>query len=192
MEDLFNLVKEYGFIVRTNKFDGQASWEEMQKLLLTIIHCDGLVWTIKLVKLDREPITSIENTYNYVRVVLGMKGDSKDPRDENWEKFHFFLQLVRIPNNNPACNLVKLAQIAYNLGQLSAVYDDSVYTPEVKQFYEMNDLGVMRTYTQSSCDISAEDLQKIRELIKSKSKKVGSGYLHKYLKYKKKYLQLKK
>jgi hypothetical protein len=95
--------------------------------------------------------------------------------------------LVRIPKNNPTCNLVRLAQIAYNLGQLSAMYDDAVYTPEVKQFYTMNNLGAMNTYT--SCAISYEHLQKIRQL--KDSKIIGSGYLHKYLKYKKKYIQLK-
>jgi hypothetical protein len=105
-------------------------------------------------------------------------------------KISLFLQLVRIPKNNPECNIVRLVQIAYNLGQLSVEYkDDSVYTLAVKRFYDMNNLGAMSTYTQSSRDISAKDLKKINKLVESKI--VGSGYLYKYLKYKNKYLQLK-
>jgi len=186
MEQLFTLVKNYGYIVRTNNFDGLASWNEMKDILSTI-SCDGLTWRINLLNLNGECLTSIEDAYNYVHDTLGMLGEETDPKIDNWEKFHFFLQLVRIPKNNPTCNLVRLAQIAYNLGQLSAVYDDAVYTPEVKQFYTMNNLGAMNTYTP--CAISYEHLQKIRQL--KDSKIIGSGYLHKYLKYKKKYIQLK-
>jgi hypothetical protein len=185
MKELFSIVKEYGYIVRTKKLDGLASWNEMKALIPSITK---LEWSINLVNLDSKPITSLEDAYTYVHETLGMKGedDPTEKSNQNWEKFHFFLQLVRIPKNNPECNIIRLAQVAYNLGQLSAEYkDDSVYTPAVKRFYDMNNLGAMHTYTQSSCDISAEDLQSIRELKESKSKIVGSGYLHKYLKYKK-------
>lgn len=191
MEALFNLVKNYGYIVRTNNLNGLTSWNEMEKLLSTIIHCDGLAWSINLVKVNRERLTSIGEAYTYVHDELGMLGeaDKTEKSNPNWEKFHFFLQLVRIPKKNP-CNLERLCQIAYNLGQLSAVKDDSVYTQAVKEFYKMNNLGAMRTYTARECVISAEDLEKIKQLIDNKI--IGSGYLHKYLKYKKKYLQLKK
>ena len=194
MEDLFNRVKEYGSIVRTNKLHGLDSWNEM-KALLPKNSCNGLTWSINLVKVNGESLPSIGEAYTYVHdpKQLGMLGenDKTEKSNPNWEKFHFFLQLVRIPHKNPNCDLERLCQIAYNLGQLSAVYnEDSVYTPAVKRFYDMNNLGAMRTYTQNSCTISVEDVQKISELVESK--KTGAGYLHKYLKYKKKYLQLKK
>jgi hypothetical protein len=47
----------------------------------------------------------------------------------------------------------------------------------------------MSAYTKSNCFIIDKDLEKIRCLIDSKT--IGSGYLHKYKKYKKKYLQIK-
>ncbi len=188
MEELFNLIKNYGYIVRKNNLNGLASWNEIKTLLVSI-KCERLIWNINIKNLDRESITGIENAYNYVHDTLGMKGEDTDTNGPNWEKFHFFLQLVRIPYNNPDCNLVRLAQIAYNLGQLSAVYDDAVYTPNVKQFYTINNLDKMSAYTKSSCTIISTDIEKLRGLIDSKI--IGSGYLHKYLKYKKKYLQLK-
>jgi len=187
MEQLFELVKNYGYIVRTNNLDGLASWNEMKTIISTIT-CDGLTWRINLLNLNRERLTSINDAYNYVHNTLCMEGEESDPRSVNWEKFHFFLQLVRIPKNND-CNLTRLCQIAYNLGQLSAVYGDVVYTTNVKQFYTMNNLDKMSAYTSSRCAISDKHLQKIRELIDSKI--IGSGYLHKYLKYKKKYIKLK-
>jgi hypothetical protein len=87
-------------------------------------------------------------------------------------------------------DMLILAQVAYNLGQLSDIYHENVYTEAVKRFYTINNLGAMSTYTESSCYIREEELESIRKLIESKI--VGSGYLHKYLKYKNKYLQLKK
>ena len=191
MEDLFNLVKDYGNFVKTNNLDGQNSWNDMEKLLLKI-NCDGLAWSINLVNLNKVKLSSLEIAYNYVHDDLGMKGektDSKEPKKPNWEKFHFFLQLVRIPFKNQDCILTRLCQIAYNLGQLSAVYADAVYTEEVKNFYTMNNLDRMSTYVSSSCEISEEKLVSIRRRVESK--KSGAGYLHKYLKYKKKYLQKK-
>ena len=188
MEDLFNLVKDYGNFVKTNNLDCLTSWNEMEKLLLKI-NCDGLAWNIKLVNLAGEKLSSLEIAYKYVHDILGMKGEKTDSEETNWEKFHFFLQLVRIPFKNQVCNLTRLCQIAYNLGQLSAVYADAVYTEEVKNFYTMNNLDRRSTYVSSSCEISEENLESIRRRVESK--KSGAGYLHKYLKYKKKYLQKK-
>jgi len=192
MEELFNLIKNYGYIIRKNNLNGLINWNEMKDLLATI-RCDRLSWKINLVKPNGESIDGLENSYRYVHKDLGMKGEETDLRDDNWEKFHFFLQLVRIPYKNPTCNLVRLAQVAYNLGQLDAVYFDDVYTASVRTFYNMNNLDKMSSYTENSCDINKEDLEKIRLLMDSKI--IGSGnlykYVNKYLKYKKKYFELK-
>jgi len=190
MEKLFEFIKNYGYIVRTNNLDGLASWNEM-KAIISTISCNSLAWNINLLNLENKSIGNSENAYNYVHDTLGMLGEDTptEKSNPNWENFHFFLQLVRIPKNNPVCELVRLAQIAYNLGQLSAVYDDDIYTENIKRFYTMNNLDKMSTYiTSSSCAVSDEHFQKIRQLIDSKI--IGSGYLHKYLKYKKKYIKL--
>jgi hypothetical protein len=190
MEELFNLVKNYGYIVRSNELDGLQSWNEI-KYILSTISCDRLEWSMTLKDLKSETL-NIESAYIYVHCKLNMKGEETDPKGNNWEKYHFFLQLVRIPKKNPKCDLVRLCQIAYNLGQLSAVYeDDVVYTENVKRFYVTNNLDKMSTYVSSSacCVISEENLESIRKHVECKM--VGSGYLHKYKKYKKKYLQKK-
>ena len=189
MEELFSLVKNYGYIVRSNELHGLDSWNEI-KSILSKIRCDELVWSMTLVNLENKQL-DINGAYNYIYNTLQMKGedDESEKSNPNWEKYHFFLQLVRIPKNNRDCNLVRLCQIAYNLGQLSAVYDDEVYTPNVKHFYTINNLNEMNTYTNSSCSISEENLKSIKQLIESKI--VGSGYLYKYKKYKNKYLQIK-
>ena len=194
MEELFNLVKNYGYIVRSNELDGLQSWNEIKSILQSIC-CKELEWSMNLKTLASEPHTSeplnINGAYNYIYIKLKMKVEDNEEEkcNPNWEKYHFFLQLARIPKNNPKGDLVRLCQIAYNLGQLSAVYHDAVYTDDVKRFYKINNLDKMSTYTCTSCSIDVEDLERIRQLIESK--KVGSGYLHKYKKYKNKYLKKK-
>jgi len=189
MEELFSLVRNYGYIVKTNNIDGLFSWNEI-KFILQSIRCDKLEWSMNLKTLKNEKL-NINGAYNYIHNILNMKGEDNEEEksNPNWEKFHFFLQLVRIPNNNPNCELIRLCQIAYNLGQLSAVYDDIIYTPDVKEFFYMNNLDKMSTYTCTSCSIDVKDLERIRQHIESKI--VGSGYIYKYKKYKNKYLQIK-
>jgi hypothetical protein len=185
MEELFNLIKDYGQIIRSQNLDGLASWNEV-KVLLEKITCCELYWNLHLVKLNNEPLT-IDMAYNYIHDELKMLGEDTDEKNSNWEKFHFFLQLVRIPKNNH-CGIVRLCQVAYNLGQLRSVYHDEIYKENVRRFYDINRLDRIRTYTQDSCTISEENLQKVRELIQSKSL---TKYIYKYKKYKKKYLQKK-
>ena len=189
MEELFSLVKNYGYIVKSNELDGLKNWNAI-KYYLSSISCDGLKWSIILKDLENKTL-DINGAYNYIYTTLNMKGEDNEEeiRNNNWEKFHFFLQLARIPKNNKDCNLVRLCQIAYNLGQLSAVYNDVVYTRDVKQFFTINKLDKLSTYTRSSCVISIKNLESIRQLIDSII--VGAGYLYKYKKYKNKYLQIK-
>jgi hypothetical protein len=195
MEELFNLVKNYGYIVRSNELDGLQSWNKIKSTLQSIC-CKELEWSMNLKTLASEPHASeplnINGAYNYIYIKLKMKGEDNEEEkcNPNWEKYHFFLQLARIPKNNPKCDLVRLCQIAYNLGQLSAVYNDAIYTENVKRFYEINNLGDIITYTRTRCSIDEHIIESIRQLIESK--KIGSGYLHKYKKYKNKYLQKKK
>jgi hypothetical protein len=190
MEELFDLVKKYGYIVRSNDLDGLHCWNEI-KTILSSISCEELHWNIKLKNLNNKYI-DINGAYKYIHTKLGMKGedDDNEKKNPNWEKFHFFLQLARIPKNNTECSLIRLCQIAYNLGQLSVVYDDNdVYTSKVRRFFDKNKLGEMITYTSSSCSIKVKDLDRIKQHIESKI--VGAGYLYKYKKYKNKYLQIK-
>ena len=68
-----------------------------------------------------------------------MKGEETDENDESnsyWENYHFVLQLVRIPKNNKL-SLLRLCQIAYNIGQFTADYYKSCYTDKVKKAFNL-------------------------------------------------------
>ena len=91
--------------------------------------------------------------YDHVHNVLKMNGDNDDVKDNTWSQKHFMLQLVRIPRKNKI-SLVKLCQIAYNVGQFKATLENEkhlkeehvVYTLDVLNYFVSNDLGNVFTY----------------------------------------------
>jgi len=194
MEELFKLVKEYGFKVRYNNLDGLESWKRI-KSILQVKENKSCHWNITKKKL--------QHMYSHVYNDLNIKGEEsdpgfqeEDPNHDNWEKNHFYLQLVRIPNSNE-CGLVRVCQIAYNLGQLKAERDDPIYTTEVKKYFKTNRLGALSTYIDIECfdKLYAEELKEIlsslKEILKEKGGK-NKAYYKKYLKYKTKYLNISK
>ena len=192
MEELFNLIKEYGYLVRSTKLDGLESWKKI-KSLLQVKENNSCHWNISQQNLNI--------MYLHVHNTLNMKGEEDDPgnknEDENhgnWEKSHFFLQLVRIPKISK-CELVRVCQIAYNLGQLKAERDDPIYTLEVKEYFKSNKLGSIHIYIDVDCfnDLYKEELKEIIFSVTRILKEQHGGsetYYKKYLKYKTKYLNL--
>ena len=68
-------------------------------------------------EISGKQIKNIDKIYKYVHEDLGMKGDDTDNMaDPNWAKYHFLLQLVRIPKLNPKCNVMGICQVGYNIG----------------------------------------------------------------------------
>jgi hypothetical protein len=131
-----------------------------------------------------------------------MKGGDEDIKDgqkpDKWEHKHFFLQLIRIPLKYQL-DLRRLCQIAYNLGQLEAVYNDEIYTKDVKTYYEKNKLEDINSYIDlSSCHDDKDytdnicNIKKISKIEEVILKGGNINYYVKYLKYKNKYLLLKK
>ena len=112
METLFELVKLYATNIRSRNLDGFTSWNNLKDKLKDDNHkCE---WNLKFLNKD------YQSTYDYFYNTLGMHGeegdDEKKQDKKSWEKKHFYLQLIRIPKNNE-CNLIRLCQIAYNIGQ---------------------------------------------------------------------------
>ncbi len=209
MEELFNKVIEYGHLVRSKNghgIDGLTAWGNLKPLLSSVvINCD---WKI-IRNLDGTISSDLNQIYDYVHDVLGMKGDDHDDQSnhELWEKYHFFLQLIRIPKNTPELSLLKLCQIAYNIGQLSHYIDSEnpedkkIFNSKVKNYYNSNNLDKLSSYIDvTTCVLDEESasrlVNQIDLLIKMINEQSGGysdiKYKNKYLKYKNKYLQLKK
>ena len=75
-----------------------------------------------------------------------MKGEEteKDGND-TWEQQHFYLQLVRIPKNNQL-SLLRLCQIAYNIGQYKATLSDGIYSEIAIKYFDDNNMDDINTY----------------------------------------------
>ena len=68
--------------------------------------------------------------------------------DNKTETDHFIIQHFRIPMmENYNLSIVKLAQLAYNIGQAGAVFGyEDAYASSIEDFYSRNNLGDLMTY----------------------------------------------
>ena len=133
-----------------NKLDGLKAWTMFKQLLLS--RCENTPvcsWNLRW-KINEDIISNIEKLYDYVHNDLGMHGDDNDEgvdfkheQHHKWELYHFVLQLVRIPKNND-CNILRLCQIAYNIGQAQS--NMKSYSLEVQNFIKANRLDKMSSY----------------------------------------------
>ena len=95
--------------------------------------------------------SDLKKIYFYVHDKLGMYGEEGDEDKynldhEKWSEYNFYLQLIRIPYKNKL-DLIRLLQIAYNLGQLSCYLNDTdVYNEEAIKYYDINKLGNINSY----------------------------------------------
>lgn len=199
-EEIFKKIIYYGKIVRTGGHDGLKAWENIKGLFT-----DQLTGTWKIARyVNGEEIDNIEDIYNYVHDELGMKGEETDDQSDNnlWGKQHFFLQLVRIIKNNPEFSFVRLAQIAYNIGQLSIyIESDELFKPEpIQKYYKENNLDLISSYANLN-EYLIEELERLGDQIDAKIQEIETGggvltggnnkYYLKYLKYVGKNIKLK-
>jgi hypothetical protein len=233
LEKLFNTFISYGEYVREYEKDGLECWNIIKEIVNEAIEEDnhkpnsidkilGIEWQITRIIKNEDVnvnINDLEKIYIYVHDTLKMYGENNDHikyqiDSDSQLKYHFYLQLARIPFNNNL-ELVRLLQIAYNIGQLSVHLDnDSIFTPEAKDYYQINKLHDINSYInlddKNFDDDQKDILNKIMIDVREKISIVLTGgfrkknfndvenlesktnYLNKYLKYKKKYLSLKK
>ena len=201
LELLFKIVIDYGEYVRKNNFDGLIYWNKIKSFLSkdAIFNKDKIEinWNIKLKLLNGSILSNIEEIYDYFYCELGMKGEETDENDESnsyWENYHFVLQLVRIPKNNKL-SLLRLCQIAYNIGQFTADYYKSCYTDKVKKIYFINNMRNIRAYVNIDLlednNYFIENIAILSNITSELNKKSDKNLHHKYKKYKSKYMKLK-
>ena len=85
------------------------------------------------------------NTEDHSDVILNIEGFQLDNRIETE---HFFIQHFRIPiMENYGLSLVKIAQLAYNIGQARAVMElENNYGPKLVEFYNKHKLDDITIY----------------------------------------------
>jgi len=155
MEKLFNTVINYGYYVRFNNLNGLDAWNTIKALINTNQELNTNIssiighWNITL-NINGENISDIPLIYNHLKNEMNLHGDDKDQEeyklsDEQWQRNHFYLQLARIPKNN-SCNLLRLLQVAYNIGQLVCEMKRKNFTSDYISFFLMNRLYSINTF----------------------------------------------
>jgi len=132
IKQLFATLISYGFLVKKNKCDGQKSWQKYKSLYesnKTIYHQKTILEIAKLIEYNVD-----ENDKQHDNVTININGKKLSNKIEIE---HFFIQLFRISKMNPnGLPLVKLLQIAYNIGQLNAVIELELFDRDIVQFYK--------------------------------------------------------
>lgn len=167
---LFENIKVYGRYVRTNNLDGIEYWNRVklflsrpeQKVGLDEINkIIGNKWTIEVKLNSNKTSSNIDEIYEFVHGDTGLKiygeelkiyGEEEDKVSKSidnnvWEQNHFFLQLIRIPKNNEL-NLIKLLQVAYNLGQLSVCLEKGNFSSKAIDYFKTNNLDKLESYVK--------------------------------------------
>lgn len=183
---LWNEIKLLGQEVRSKKLDGLVAWGKVKGKLSNYVmatHSDG----IQLNKQFEELSESLdykreEDDTDHAKVILSM-GDIVLDNTVDYE--HFFIQLFRIPKMmNYKLPVVKIMQIAYNVGQFTSCIAEGVYQPDIVLFFYENNLENLLTYVNRGLII--EDVQTL-EMGGGNRRPGDNDYRHKYLKYKAKY-----
>ena len=192
LNKLFKQTKSYGNHTRSNKLDGLKQWNKLKSILLeSSVKGD---WTpeVKTFFVEMRSTLKLQECADEIPI------EDATERKQVWEKHHFYLQHARIPTLNfNDGKLVRLIQIAYNAGQLEALYDDPFYNKDLKTYYESNNLDKIETYMDKenliklNDSITDEMIEKLQEAFKGEQSGGNKSYEYKYIKYKNKYLKSK-
>ena len=182
LNEIWNRMVAVGFNVRKNRMNGMEEWQPYKQ---------------KYSKYSLKDKNTIPLKREFIDFSNNLEYDYKDKKDHSdvllkinnvildnkIETNHFIIQHFRIPRMlNYNLDILKFAQLAYNVGQASAVFMyENVYSNDIKEFYYDNGLNKITTYLEGGWKDQP-----------TQPSQIGSGtYYNKYLKYKKKYIQLK-
>jgi len=145
LDEIFKITIKKGFDVRSQKLNGLVEWNIFKnnytEMLNEKLNLENYGWKINW-KIENLIETDPIKIYEYFLILLQIK-DENDTQDPFWEQNHFFIQLIRIVKNNNFC-LMRLLQIAYNIGQFKAEF--SWYDIKVQEFFIENNLESIRAY----------------------------------------------
>lgn len=184
---IWNLVKVYGYHVRSHNLDGLQYWNFLKEHL-------------KKNKIKKEWKTEAISRFNIMTSTLNFYEHEDDEFFKGnkfvWELHHFYLQHSRIPYKNADdANFVRLIQIAYNAGQLAVDINNAkyskIYDDNKKNYYVENKLEHIESYMDENVLIEIENESENLEEIFSEIEKTyylakdtqSGGMAYKILKY---------
>ena len=144
--DLWNNMVATGYKIRKNNLNGLDEWQSYKTKFATLTFSGK-----QKLRLDK----------NYKSFCEGLEYSAGNPDhtdaiiniglstllDNTIEAHHFIVQHFRIPMlEDFNLSVVKLAQLAYNVGQAKAMFDYGAYSGSVCIFYRDNNLSEISTF----------------------------------------------
>ncbi|XWV26468.1 putative orfan [Tupanvirus soda lake] len=184
LKDIWNEIVDVGYRTRSTRQNGLAAWQPY-KAKYSNFNLEGYEKGIPMKNSFIDFSESLNYQYNDIKehtdVILKFDGQILN---NTTETHHFLIQHFRIPKlEKYNLSVLKTLQLAYNIGQLKAVFDkENVYTDELISLYHEKKLDDISTYISTDAQ---------NRTIIEKNIQTGGLYYEKYLKYKKKYINLK-
>ena len=185
LENLWDELIDIGYNVRSQIQNGMAAWQPYKSKYANF-NLEGYETGIPIkesfVKLMESMKYKFNDTIEQTDVKLEINGQIFD---NTIETNHFLVQHFRIPKlEKYRLSVVKVLQLAYNVGQLKAVFEnENIYGGNLKKIYYKHHLDDISTY------IPDDAIN--RHLVEKIPVQKGGFYYQKYLKYKIKYMTLK-
>ncbi|XWV25209.1 hypothetical protein QJ856_gp0563 [Tupanvirus deep ocean] len=185
LTDIWNEIVDVGYKTRSKRQNGLAAWQPYKAKYLNVI-IEGYEKGIPVKNSFIDFSESLDYQYNDIKehtdVILKF---ADQVLNNTIETNHFLIQHFRIPRlEKYNLSVLKTLQLAYNIGQLKAVFEkENVYSNELKKLYYKTKLDNISTYITADAQNKA--------IIDKKNIQNGGTYYDKYIKYKKKYINLK-
>jgi len=149
---LWDAIIKYAYDIRSSNKNGLVGWLAVKEKLSPFDF--KLEWT------ESSKLFADELKYLGINTSDSFETSSLATK-ELWEKDHFLFQHGRIIRNNPEATLIRLLQIAYNVGQFKAEDEKNKYSDQVHAYYQKNELDKLITFIKPIESIIPEVLTKI-------------------------------
>jgi len=150
IEKLWKIMINYGYDVRINKKDGLERWNFVKPLFPPF----SLNW--------KESSKKIYNDLVELGVNNSETSEESGLSHVEWERNHYLLQHGRIIYKNPEGSLVRLMQIAYNIGQFRAEQEKKSYSVKQLTYYRTHKLDLLNTYIDNISKLPDDIVDKLK------------------------------
>lgn len=144
---LWEYMINVGYDVYHNKRNGYDEWQIWKSILsnMKLPNYDNLDINQNIIKIIKDHLIIKNDKNEYVDCCFYTKQFNICNNEK--EIYHFFIQMFRISlMSNYRLSLLKLLQIAYNIGQYNAARIKKEYIDDINNFFDEHNLGNLETF----------------------------------------------
>lgn len=149
LESLWKFVITVGYTVRKNGCNGFEMWQPLKNYFSQYEISgfrDSFSPINQKIKQLAERVRYMAHDKNHQDVEIMIYNTRLN---NSKETDHFIVQHFRIPMMSSSLPLVKILQLAYNIGQASAEFERGTYSEDIINFYKKNYLSDISTFIPS-------------------------------------------